>query len=198
MLPMLWQSRRSEIVLWILTRNVEMCGCNKFKSAKHADAPKRPTAPRAAPAPAAAPITFSQPPLETVDTSVWGAPLWRILHIAAQASGGRTILPLWRNLLETMKTGLPCPDCSGHYNAWYNSHPLRFGLIPRSFQGPIVRWILDLHNDVNRRLGRPSWTVAQVATYAGQVGTARTLADSLRGVIGPNVSAAIDALLRVL
>jgi len=182
----------------ILIRNVEMCGCNKFKSAAP-PAPKRQAAPRAAQAAQTVPVIFSQPPLETVDTSIWGAPLWRILHIAAQASGGRAVVPLWGKLLDAMKTGLPCPDCSGHYNAWYKSHPLRFSLIMRSVHGPIVRWVLDLHNDVNRRLGRGEWSVAQIAAaYSGQVGTARTLADSLRGIIGPNLSVAIDALLRTL
>jgi len=175
-----------------------MCGCNKFKSvAAGAGAPKKQAGPRVIQA-VVPPVTLSHPPLVIVDTSIWGAPLWRILHIAAQASGGKTVVPLWRKLLEAMKTGLPCPDCSAHYNAWYNSHQLRFGLIPRNFQGPIVRWVLDLHNNVNSRLGRAPWTVAQLAAYAGQIDTARTLADSLRGIIGPNLSAAIDALLQAL
>ena len=176
----------------IPTRNVDMCNCNKAKAAAAA----RTTQAVKPPLAVAVPVI----PLETVDTSVWGAMLWKILHIAAHRSSSRVIVSGWRVVIDAMKTGLPCPDCSAHYNAWYRSHPLRFGLMPNMAQGAIIRWVLDLHNDVNRRTEKPIWNTHQVAAkYGGEsIATAKELADSLRGILGDNLSGALSALLRAL
>jgi hypothetical protein len=72
--------------------------------------------------------------------------------------------------------------------------------MPNMHHGAIIRWVLDIHNDVNRRTGKPVWNTNQLtATYGGQtVMTAKALADSLNGVIGANLSGALSALLRTL
>ena len=107
-----------------------------------------------------------------------------------------------------LKTGLPCPDCSMHYNAWFASHGIRFSMVGDGIRGPVVRWILALHNDVNGRLDPPvgPWTVAQVmATYSGdkaektvKVAAAVAALQSLQGVIGAEAYAAALALLNSL
>jgi len=172
-----------------------MCGCNKAKAVKAAAQKQVGTRQ------AVVHVTENNivPTLATVDTSVWGAPLWKILHIAASKSGNRNSIPYWKAVLEAMTSGLPCPDCSAHYNAWYRSHPLRFGLMPNMHQGAIARWVLDIHNDVNRRTGKAVWNIHQLAAYGGEsIMTAKALADSLNGVIGPRLSGALSALLRAL
>ena len=178
-----------------------MCGCNKAAAAK---AVKEANVQRGAGVGAGAnrnvAVAKPVPALATVDTSIWGPSLWKILHIAAMRSGSRSTIPYWRSILEAMLSGLPCPDCSGHYNAWYRSHPLRLGLMPNMFQGAIIRWVLDVHNDVNRRTGKAVWNTNQLtATYGGEtIMTAKALADSLNGVIGARLSGALSALLRTL
>jgi len=187
-----------------------MCGCNKYKTATAPRnlpgvrttpnlASRAATAPAPAAAPAPALALALAPALATVDTSIWGPSLWKIIHIAAIRSVSRDVIPLWRNLLDAMKSGLPCPDCSAHYNNWYRSHPLRFGLMPNSFQGTIARWVNDLHNDVNRRTGKGSWSPQQViATHGSNLNTAKELTADLRGMLGDNVTNALNALLRTL
>lgn len=179
-----------------------MCGCNKAKALKataNREVPRNITVTRNGSVPVAV-KQIVPPPLATVDTSVWGPSLWKILHIASMRSGNRNSVSLWRMIFEAMKTGLPCPDCSGHYNVWYRTHPLRIGLMPNVFQEAIIRWILDAHNDVNRRTGKPIWNIRQLTvTYGAEnIITAKALADSLRGVIGANLSGALNALLRTL
>ena len=159
---------------------------------------------------AAAPVVQEPPPISipTVDTSIWGAPLWLVLHTASVFTWSRRHIPLSRSLLVALKTGLPCPDCSMHYNAWFASHGIRFSLIGDGIRGPLVRWILALHNDVNGRLDPPvgPWTVAQVmATYSGdkaektvKVAAAVAALQSLQGVIGAEAYAAALALLNSL
>ena len=179
-----------------------MCGCNK---AKRAAASVPATAPDAGgrPAPRMALLSAAPPPdipIPTVDTSVWGAALWRVLHTASVATRGRQHIQPWRNLISALKTGLPCPDCSAHYNAWVSGHGIRFSSSRDGIRIPILRWVLDLHNDVNQRTGSAfgSWTVNQVmATYQDLAGAQVALA-GLQGVIGPQAYEAASALLRSL
>ena len=160
------------------------------------------------PAPRAV-VTVVAPPvipdisIPTVDTSVWGAALWRILHIATVATRNRGHIVPWRNVIDALKTGLPCPECSAHYNAWVSRHGLRFSLIGDGIRGPVVRWFLELHNDVNRRNGVAggTWTTKQVMeTYGGatRVAEATVTLESLRGIIGDGAWIAIANLLKSL
>lgn len=172
-----------------------MCGCNKFKQKGPAPTPpQRPLQGR----PAATPHVVTAP-LATVDTSVWGANLWKVLHIAAHSSRSKTIIPLWRTLLAALLYGLPCPDCSAHYNAWYKSHPLHTPVMLLGGSINVSKWVLDLHNNVNQRTGRPVWTLEQAATaYTGRINDARTTAASLNGIIGSQAYSALNALLKAL
>jgi hypothetical protein len=146
------------------------------------------------------------PPISipTVDTSIWGAPLWFVLHTATVFTWSRRHIQPWRSLLVALKTGLPCPDCSMHYNAWFASHAIRFSMIGDGIRGPLLRWILALHNDVNGRIGlQGPWTTAQVmATYAGdkttKIAAAVAALQGLQGVIGAEAYAAALALLNSL
>jgi hypothetical protein len=133
-----------------------------------------------------------------VDTSIWGPPLWTILHIAAQYGPVRGGQANWMSLLKALRTGIPCPDCAGHYNSWINSHPLRASLIPgQSFD--IGKWILDLHNDVNKRTGKPTWSMAQVvSTYSNRIAAAKESAAFLQGKIGHQAFHAIMTLLNTM
>jgi len=144
----------------------------------------------ATPAPPAPPET----PL-IADTSVWGPPLWKVLHTAAQCRGVKTRYSLWVKLFKELRTGLPCPDCSAHYNAWLNAYPIRVSLVPNGGVD-IGKWLLNLHNDVNRRTGKPTWTLMQVSTsYSTNIADAKEIAETLQGKIGDRAYTTLLALL---
>jgi len=92
--------------------------------------------------------------LETVDPAIWGPPLWRFLHSTAARVGTGTGEHVWTTVLEAMKTGLPCQECTDHYRAWFTAHPV---------DGSVSAWLLALHNDVNRRRQIPEWSAEQLA-----------------------------------
>ena len=190
-----------------------MCSCNKARRVAPGPGPGPGPSPAVAgpkqqlrPAPRAVVTVAPVIPdisIPTVDTSVWGAALWRILHTATVATRSRAQIVLWRNVIDALKTGLPCPECSAHYNAWVSRHGLRFSLIGDGIRGPVVRWFLELHNDVNRRndVAGGTWTAKQVMeTYggAGRVAEATATLESLRGIIGDGAWNAIAALLKSL
>jgi hypothetical protein len=137
--------------------------------------------------------------LPILDTSVWGPSLWKALHVAAVCSTSRTSSHMWANLLHALRESIPCPDCSAHYNAWYNSNPLRpMSLLPIRKPVSVALWLHDLHNDVNRRTGKPTWSYAQSVSANGrdQLSAAKAAAASLQGKIGHTALSALHALLK--
>lgn len=178
-----------------------MCGCNKK---------------RAIAAPAPAPIRRPVVALPSADTSVWGAHLWKVLHFAARSAPGRE--KAFAHILETLRRGIPCPECSGHYNAWINGHPVEMTTVERHSRSgrsfPFARsvavrttswpmfshWLLDLHNAVNVRKGVATWDMQQLNAVYRDMPPAdvRASMESLRGVVGVEAFSAIQSLLRAI
>jgi len=132
-------------------------------------------------------------PLETVDTKVWGAALWRILHIlsirGATTEAGRIA---WSALPKELDGALPCPECAQHYHDWIRTHPLT------ATDGNAVRnWVLALHNQVNERRSVAVWTNEQVmATYGSLTAAdATTALTGIRELIGIRGLRALEALI---
>ena len=144
------------------------------------------------------------PSIPTVDTSEWGPALWNALHIAAAITQD---VPFWQSVLAALRDDIPCPDCRSHFSGWLNAHPFRAkGILPirRMFGGgrrspppQIIPWLLDLHNDVNARTGKPGWNEQQlVSTYtADKKAEGKASLESVQGLIGGGV---YELLMRVL
>ena len=184
-----------------------MCGCNKNKAIPQTDK----TAGQKQPA-LIGPIVVLKnadngpvpativPVLPTVDTSVWGPPLWKALHIAAHHTKYKAQMHTWKSLLYALRYALPCPDCSSHYNEWYRTHELRFSMFPRGFNIAIISWLKDIHNNVNVRIGRTTWDSTRLTgEYGGsraeKLAEGRNALRPLRGVIG---TSAYDLLMSLL
>ena len=186
-----------------------MCNCGKNKVVQQQQPPVPNFRNRAVAAPPPSPSPFqirlaapAPAELQTVDTSVWGAPLWMVLHTAAQFSTARENSSMWSTIISALKTGLPCPDCSAHFNAWAINNRLRMTIIKNGSHSPIVSWILNLHNAVNRRNGGTAWTIDRVrSTYgygnkADRVAEATAALQTLQGIIGDSLFNALSALLQ--
>jgi hypothetical protein len=178
-----------------------MCGCNKNQAAA---------------AVAAAATVRAAPRLASVDTSVWGAHLWKVLHYAARSAPGRE--KAFAHMLETLRNGLPCPECSGHYNSWIQAHPVetttvkrnerpgRMILFNRSTPVKITKWpsfshwVLDLHNAVNKRKGVATWTMGQLNAVYGNMSAEEVRASmrALHDVIGGEAFSALNSLLHAI
>lgn len=123
------------------------------------------------------------------DTKLWGAPLWRALHTAAEVGD----LTAWAAVPAAVATSLPCPDCEKHYAAWITSRPP-----PASSDRNAVRtWLLDLHNAVNRRTGKGVWTAEQVTATYTDIAAAVAALNSVASMVGAPAVAALRAALTV-
>lgn len=85
-----------------------------------------------------------KPPVATMETA--GPKLWAEWHIRALAFTGDDtayLMVLWSKL--------PCGECKGHFLQLIQQNPPRFG---EAYFG----YTVDLHNLVNKRLGKPTMT----------------------------------------
>ena len=110
------------------------------------------------------PCNCGKQPIVVPDNAEWGPLFWKLLHGFAERAG-RSKVPIlqtdeklsWKVLLTTLPTALACPDCREHLTAYVLLHPIG---IPDKYEDlrPYVRrWLYDLHEDVNRRLLKPSF-----------------------------------------
>ena len=91
----------------------------------------------------------------------WGRPGWTFLHCVSFAYETTTPTPDERRQMYVFlrATGdvLPCHRCRRHYAAYLDAHlwdgPASAALANRD---ALSRFVVDLHNDVNRPLGRPT------------------------------------------
>ena len=208
-----------------------MCGCNKAKkaaaaAAAAASAPPPPPprqhavfVPRTPAVPKQPTAVVSRTGLPTVNTHLWGPSLWKALHTAAQFAGDSSS---WSSILSAMTTGLPCPECSAHYNTWYRRQKSS-SLVPNNrmyitipFMAnrsarrppqtpsvPITIKLLNLHNEINKQSGKPSWSEGQLAaTYGGdkqsQKAAAIAALQTLNGVIGGHLYTMLMSFLQSL
>jgi hypothetical protein len=137
--------------------------------------------------------------LPIVDPVLWGPHLWRFLHVTAALPAPRLRgRDKWRALLEALRVSLPCPECTGHYQAWHRTHPFRAMLGGVAVRRAAMRWVLDLHNDVNRRRGVAVWSQAQMEASVAGLGVAdarAALEAAIAAGVGPGLRGAAEVLL---
>lgn len=151
------------------------------------------------------PVVVPSPPeeLPIVDPALWGPHLWRFLHITSESSvAGASRKHVWDALFAAMLTGLPCPECTEHYIAWYAAHPLVLPERGADLRAAVQDWVRGLHNAVNVRRGMPEWTEAEVlgvygpAAGGGRVAAREALAAAAAAGVGSWVIAAGEAVVR--
>jgi hypothetical protein len=89
---------------------------------------------------------------------IWGPQLWELLHKLGYFSDKQPIITevLRRDtqreiewLMNNLETIVPCPECRMHIETYRKINPISHG------KG-LGKWIWDLHESVNKRLGKPA------------------------------------------
>lgn len=97
----------------------------------------------------------------------WGPAAWKFLHAITFAYPEAPSLAeqsAASSLFEALRPLLPCAACRAHYDAEVAAHPPD----TRS-RTTLSAWLVDLHNRVNARLGKPRFAYADAAAaYAAQ------------------------------
>ena len=102
--------------------------------------------------------------------SVWGPFFWHTIHIVAI---GYPKKPTYidkkcaKEFYESLAYLIPCSVCRTHYKEHITSNPLTPFLDSRT---DLIKWTVDIHNSVNKMLGKPEWSMEEVMAYYERIG----------------------------
>jgi hypothetical protein len=88
--------------------------------------------------------------------SHWGSGLWNFLHTITiiNYEDNEMFNSRVRDNLRAVANAIPCKHCCAHYKKFLEH------LDSVDMRQPMVLfyWSVDLHNDINKRLGKSVWT----------------------------------------
>ena len=92
----------------------------------------------------------------------WGPPGWTFLHsITMNYSKNPSEIDkqIYYNFFKSLEKVLPCERCAYNYSLNLQKLPLESALENRD---KLVRWLINIHNEVNKETGKPIYTYEQV------------------------------------
>lgn len=102
-----------------------------------------------------------------MNPAVWGPHFWFVLHLVSfhYPDPPNTFdKESFKAFYHAIKEILPCAKCRKHYKTYLSQYPIEPNLDKRI---DLIRWVNQIHNFVNVKLGKPVLTDAEVfAIYA--------------------------------
>ena len=102
--------------------------------------------------------------------SVWGPFFWHTIHITALGYSNEPNYAQKRaakDFFEALEHLIPCPVCRSHYAKHIQHFPISPHLDKRV---DLFRWTVNLHNEVNKSIGKPTMTENEVVYYYKRMG----------------------------
>jgi hypothetical protein len=102
--------------------------------------------------------------------SVWGPFFWHTIHIVALGypkNPTYTDKKCAKEFYESFAFLLPCSICREHYKEYLQEKPISTFLDSRT---DLIKWTIQIHNKVNKMLGKSEWTLEEVLSYYEKVG----------------------------
>ena len=96
------------------------------------------------------------------NNNIWGPPAWTFLHTVTYNYPMNPTDDDKRNFYNffmSLQHVLPCNKCKAHYQQNIQKYDLSESLDSRE---NLVKWLIDLHNDVNRDNEKPIWSYSDV------------------------------------
>jgi hypothetical protein len=105
-----------------------------------------------------------------IPPTVWGPIFWHTIHIVAlgypqNPSYGQKKAA--KEFYESLAFLIPCPVCREHYQKHLQKLPLGPHLDRRD---DLFKWTVEVHNEVNKILGKPRLLESEVITYYRRIG----------------------------
>ncbi len=97
-----------------------------------------------------------------MDPSVWGPPLWRKMHMKTFSYPENPTQKDKVNIIKyfnNISNVLPCEKCRKHYIRELMLNPVADHVHSRR---AVIKWLIDFHNKVNRRLGKRVFSYREV------------------------------------
>jgi hypothetical protein len=98
-----------------------------------------------------------------MDPTKWGPGLWIFLHTLTfnyPSNPTWTEKKIMNDYLTQLQYVLPCIHCRSHYKDYLLNEPPKL-----ESRSEFVVWMIQLHNDVNKRNNKPLWSVDKVVEF---------------------------------
>jgi len=105
-----------------------------------------------------------------IPPTVWGPIFWHTIHIVALGYPSNPSYAQKRaakEFYESLGSLIPCPVCREHYVTHLQKMPLTPHLDRRD---DLFKWTVELHNEVNKLLGKPRRLESEVIAYYRRIG----------------------------
>ena len=102
-----------------------------------------------------------------VNPDIWGPHAWKFLHAEAQGFPDEptdTDREHYNTLFMTLRYTLPCPKCREHLSKYIESNPPNV-----NNREDLEKWVIDMHNAVNMRLGQHELSYTEAARIMNTV-----------------------------
>ena len=102
--------------------------------------------------------------------SVWGPFFWHTIHIVAVGypkNPTYTDKKCAKEFYESLAYLIPCGICREHYKEHLTTKPLTTFLDSRT---DLIKWTVEIHNIVNKKTGKPEWSLEEVLAYYERLG----------------------------
>jgi len=102
--------------------------------------------------------------------SVWGPIFWHTIHLVAisyPADPSYAHKRAAKEFYESFAHLIPCPKCREHYQTHLQKIPLSPHLDRRA---DLFRWTVNLHNEVNKNLGKATVTEMEAINFYKRIG----------------------------
>lgn len=95
-------------------------------------------------------------PYKNIDPAIWGPHLWNFMHyltLSYPENPTEDEKDTLYNFFHTLQTVLPCEKCRYNFKSHLEKTPLSEDIL--SNNANVIRWLFDLHNEVNKSTGKP-------------------------------------------
>jgi hypothetical protein len=141
-------------------------------------------------------LSTFKPQSPAIDIRKWGPATWAFLHTYSfaypeQPSDADKQHAL--SLLHTVQRSLPCHECRNHFSKTLTEFQPNL-----ESRDAFSRWLVDVHNRVNVRLGKPEKRYEDVRTWQHARGTlcdAQAGSDTAMYIVLCSIAAAIVGVL---
>ena len=104
-----------------------------------------------------------------IDPTLWGPSAWKFMHYITLSYPDKpttTDMNSVRTFFTTVANLLPCEKCRVEYTSLLKQNPLTQRVM--SSRNNLSIWLLDIHNKVNVKLGKPEESYQQMTqNYMG-------------------------------
>jgi hypothetical protein len=101
--------------------------------------------------------------LYNINPEKWGPVYWKMSHYITFAypdNPSNEDKHVVKNHFDNLSNLLPCENCRGHYLQYTRDFPLTDDILSSKYK--LIKWFVDFHNAVNRRLGKKEISIEKV------------------------------------